>query len=219
MFGYVWMKLLEGRPRSYDRRMDRLSGGRVRAAKEQVAGRVPDGAEVLEIGCGAGELACLLAERGCRVEGFDLSGVMIEAAAERIEAEQLADRVTLQQMGVEGMDTLPEAAFDAVVSTLALSELSDDERRWALRHARRVLRPGGLLVLADEVVPRGGARRLLHAVARAPLAAMTAAFTGSGSRPLDDPAGQLTDAGFGVELEQRSDGDSFALVAARRASE
>jgi len=216
VFGYVWMKLLEGRPRSYDRRMDRLSGGRVTAAKEAVAWHVPRRSRVLEVGCGAGELACMLAERGCTARGFDLSPTMVEAAIERAERAGFADRVTAEVMGVEGMDALDEGAFDAVVSTLALSELSDDERRWTLRQARRVLRPGGLFVLADEVVPRGGARRLLHSVARAPVAAVTAAFTGSGSRALDDPAGQLTEAGFAVEIEERSEGGTFALVTARK---
>ena len=46
------MRLLEGRPRSCDRRMDRASGGRVQALKEAVAEEVPAGARVLEIGCG-----------------------------------------------------------------------------------------------------------------------------------------------------------------------
>ena len=60
MFSYVFMKILEGRPRSYDRRMDELSRGRVRAMKQAVAGEIPSGAHVLEVGCGTGELAALI---------------------------------------------------------------------------------------------------------------------------------------------------------------
>ena len=64
MFSYVFMKILEGRPRSYDRRMDELSRGRVRAMKQAVASEIPPGTHVLELGCGTGELAVLICARG-----------------------------------------------------------------------------------------------------------------------------------------------------------
>ena len=52
MFSYVFMRLLEGRPRSCDGGLDGAWGGRVQALKEAVAEEVPAGARVLEIGCG-----------------------------------------------------------------------------------------------------------------------------------------------------------------------
>ena len=84
MFSYVFMKILEMRPRSYDQQMDKISRGRVRAAKEAVAGEIPKGSHVLEIGCGTGELAGLMIQRGATVEGFDLSSSMIQTAKQRI---------------------------------------------------------------------------------------------------------------------------------------
>ena len=106
-------------------------------------------------------------------------------AARRIEEEELDGRLTLREMGVEGMDGLEEQSYGAVVSTLVLSELTDDERRYTLKHAFRVLEPGGLLVIADEVLPRSRAGRLLHAFTRVPVLAAT--YSGIGREHPPDP--------------------------------
>jgi demethylmenaquinone methyltransferase/2-methoxy-6-polyprenyl-1,4-benzoquinol methylase len=219
MFSYIFMKILETRPQSYDRRMDQLSGGRAAQIKQSVADAVPQGARVLEIGCGTGQLAAMLCEQGATVEGFDANPAMVAQARRRIEAESLQDKLAVREMGVEGMDTLPERSFSAAVSTLVLSELSDDERRYALRHARRLLEPGGRLIIADEVVPRTAGRRLLHAAVRAPLLAATYLASRSSTRPLADLRQELADAGFVLDREERSHGDAFALFVAHRPSE
>jgi demethylmenaquinone methyltransferase/2-methoxy-6-polyprenyl-1,4-benzoquinol methylase len=148
------MKILEMRPKSYDERIDRISRGRVRAIKEAVAGEVPEGSHVLEIGCGTGELAALIIERDCTVEGFDLSPSMVRVAEERIKTDNLNGKFSVRQVGVEAMDGFAGENFYSVVSTLVFSELNDDERRFALKHAARILRPGGSIVIADEVVPQ-----------------------------------------------------------------
>ncbi len=212
MFSYIFMKILEGRPRSYDKRMDKASRGKVRLAKEAVAGEIPEAAQVLEIGCGTGELASMLIARGATVNGFDASPAMVEVSLERIRDEGLKDRFSVQQMGVDGMDGLPGSSYDAVVSTLVFSELSEDERRFALKHSNRVLKPGGKLVIGDEVVPRTLMRRLLHTLVRMPMLAATYLVSQSSTHPIGDLAGELKAAGFTVEKESRSQGDSFALV-------
>lgn len=219
MLSYVFMKILEGRPASYDRRMEAVSRGRVRAMKQAVAAEVPSGTRVLEIGCGTGELGALLCARDARVEGFDRSPSMVAMARKRIETEGLAGRLECREMGVDGMDGLPDRAYGAVVSTLVLSELADDERRFALNHAFRVLEPGGILVIGDEVVPRSGGRRLVHALARAPLLAATYLVASAITRPIRDLPGELGEAGFSIHKEERSHGDAFALLVARRPRE
>ena len=216
MFSYVFMKLLELRPPSYDQRIDRVSGGHVRAVKEAIADEVPEGARVLEIGCGTGELASLLISRGATVDGFDLSPSMVEAVRKRIETEGLGEKLKVQQMGVEGMDAFPAGAYDAVVSTLVFSEFNDDERRFALKHSERILKPGGVIMIADEVLPRTKVRRILHALVRAPMLALTYLVTQASTKPIEDLAGEMVQAGFTVEREERSQGDSFALVIGRR---
>lgn len=210
------MKILEMRPKSYDERMDRLSRGRIRAIKEAVACEVPEGSQALEIGCGTGELAALIIGRGSRVEGFDLSPSMVRAAKERIKTDNLGDRFSVSQFGIEAMDGFADESFDSVVSMLVFSELNDDERRFALKHAARVLRAGGNIVVADEVVPQRPVHRLIHTVTRVPLLALTYLVSGKSTHPIDDLAGEIRGAGFTVEKEVRSHGDSFAIVVGRK---
>ena len=219
MLSYVFMKILESRPRSYDQRMDAVSRGRVLAMKRAVAAEVAPGTRVLEIGCGTGELGALLCERGATVEGFDRSPSMVEMARTRIASDGLEGRLECREMGVEGMDELPDRAYGAVVSTLVLSELSDDERRFAHRHAFRALEPGGLLVIVDEVRPRSRGRRLIHGLARAPVLAAAYLVAGATTRPIRDLAGELRSAGFTVEKEERSHGDATAMLVALRPDE
>ncbi len=216
MFSYVFMKILEMRPRSYDKRMDKVSKGRVRAVKEAVAIEIPEGSLVLEIGCGTGELASMLIERDCIVEGFDLSPSMIEVAKERIAAENLENRFKVVEMGVDGMDGLPMNHFDAVVSTLVFSELSDDERHFALKHAARVLKSDGLIVIADEVVPKTVFRRVIHSIIRLPMVSVTYLAANQSTRPIAELTVEITSAGFRIEKQKRSHGDAFAMIVASK---
>jgi len=213
------MKILEHRPPSYDRRIDKVSRGRVRAIKQAVATEISPGTHVLEIGCGTGELAVVLVSRGATVEGFDLSPAMVKMALKRIEALNLRDRLSVRHMGVDGMDALPALNYTAVVSTLVFSELTDGERRFALEHAFRVLKPGGRLVIADEVFPRTKGRRILHALARAPLLALTYLVSHTSTKPLADLSGEVAAAGFMIEKEVRSQGDALALLVASRSDD
>ncbi len=210
------MKILEMRPKSYDKRMDRVSRGRVRAIKEAVAQKVPEGSHVLEIGCGTGELAALIIARDCIVEGFDLSPSMVRVAEERIKTDNLRGKFSVRQIGIEAMDGFADENFDSIVSTLVFSELNDDERHFALKHGARILRPGGSIVIADEVVPQRVARRLIHAVTRLPLLALTYLVSGNSTHPIGDLAKEIGTAGFTVEKEVRSHGDSFAIVVGRK---
>jgi ubiquinone/menaquinone biosynthesis C-methylase UbiE len=216
MFSYVFMKVLEGRPPSYDQQMDRVSGGRVRVVKEAVVAELREDIHVLEIGCGTGELASMLIEGNRTVEGFDLSPSMISVARERIGCEGLQDKLKVRRMGVEGMDCYGAERFDAVVSTLVFSELNEMERGYALRQASRVLKPLGMLVIADEVIPVRWANRAVHTVVRAVALAGTYLVTGRSTHPIDDLAGEIQAAGFRVEREERSHGDAMSIVIAHK---
>jgi len=206
------MKILEGRPRSYDRRMDAISRGRIRSVKEDIVREIPQGARVLEMGCGTAELASMLASSGAAVTAFDPSPAMIEVARERVNREEIGDRLTIKHMGVEGMDGFPSGHYDAVVSTLVLSELSDQERRFALTHAKRVLKPEGIIVIGDEVIPRKALPRILQALFRLPLLLLTYLVSRNTTRPIADLTGELKSAGFAINKEIRTQGDAFALV-------
>jgi len=212
MFSYVFMKILERRPKSYDRLMDKADRGQIRAAKERVCGLVPKDAGVLEIGCGTGELASMIIGAGSVVDGFDVSPSMLGAARERIIKEGLGGKFTLRRMGVDGMDEFPDKAYDVVVSTLVFSEFTDDERRYALFHSQRVLKPGGMLIIADEVKPDVRALRVLHNAIRTPMVLVTYLISSSSTKPLENIREEIEGAGFMVEMEEKSHARAFVII-------
>ena len=107
-------------------------------------------ARVLELGTGTGETA--LRVRAGQPDavwvGIDASEAMLARARERIPDADLRHR-RLE-------DELPEGRFDLVVSALAVHHLDGAGKRDLFSRVARVLRPGGLFVLGDVVVPPPG---------------------------------------------------------------
>ena len=99
--------------------------------------RVPAGARVLDVCCGTGHLAGLLAARGYRVTGVDLSGDMIRYARENVPGAEFlcGDAAAIRLPG----------PFEAAVSTFDslnhILELADLEA--AFRNTAAAMRPGG----------------------------------------------------------------------------
>jgi SAM-dependent methyltransferase len=102
------------------------------------------GATILDVGCGRGRHARILAAKGYDVTGVDLSENALRTARRRAEREGV--EVTFRQ---EDMRDLPfEAAFDGVVNlftTFGYFEDDADHQR-AVDAMARALRPGGWLV-------------------------------------------------------------------------
>ncbi len=220
MSTYVYMRILESAPKRYDTGIRLLSLGGVDAMYEEVAAAATrpgsdTAPRVLEIGCGTGNLTLALAGRGASVTAVDQSAEMLEVAQEKTAA--LGDQVALVEMAaVEVGDRFEDGSFDAVASSLALSEMSGDERLYVLRAARRVLRPGGRLVVADEVRPTNLAARAARAVARFPLALITYLFTQTSTSAIPDLPGLVRDAGFTIESERHLARAGVGLVVATR---
>ena len=97
-----------------------------------------------------------------------------------------------------------------------LSELTVEERAFALAQAYRLLEPGGLLLLADEVVPQRALRRALYTAVRVPLALLTYLLTQTTTRALADLSQQVERAGFVIQSYRLNRLHSFATVVARR---
>jgi len=217
MFGYVYMKILESQPRRYDYGIALLSLGQSeRARKRLVADNVNPGNRVLDLGCGTGTAAILAARAGARVTGFDISAPMLAVAREKAVAASLADRIEFIEMGISGMERFADVSFDVVMSTLAFSELSRDEQTYALDHAFRVLRCGGVLAIADEARPASAGKRLLHTIARIPLLTLTFAFTQTTTHAVERLTERVYKAGFSVDTEERTMINSFLYLVARK---
>ena len=217
MSSYVFMKVLESRARRYDRGIALISLGQSEKARRRlVADNVRQGARVLEIGCGTGTAAILAARGGADVLGFDVSADMLAVAREKVKAARLEDRIRLVEMGVSGMDRLADRSFDLVMATLVFSELSPEEQAYALRHARRTLRDGGRLAIADEARPEGLVKRALHRVVRFPLTVATFVLTQTTTSAVEGLCDLVRVAGFRVDVEERAALDSFLYLVAVR---
>jgi demethylmenaquinone methyltransferase/2-methoxy-6-polyprenyl-1,4-benzoquinol methylase len=215
MSSLALMRWLESAPDRYDAGMRAITLGRVtrlHSAAARAAGTTP-GSRVLEIGCGTGAVTERLVEQGARVTALDQSPEMLERARRRL-ADAAPSSVQWLERTASEIDALPAASYDVVVSSLCFSDMSDDERRFTLREAARVLRPGGTLVVADEVIPRRLGQRLLHALLRVPQAIVGWLLSGATSHPLADLAGQIRAASFTVSGEQRWLLGSLGLVIA-----
>lgn len=106
------------------------------------------GQRILELAAGPGDVGLLLAELvapGGSVLMTDGAEPMVEVARARVEARGLADLVEVKPMEAEWID-LPAASVDAVACRWGYMLLADPDA--GLRETRRVLKPGGRLVLA-----------------------------------------------------------------------
>lgn len=199
MSSLALMRWLEAAPDRYDAGMRVVTLGRAERAHAWVAAAAArPAARVLEIGCGTGALTERLAAAGARVVAADQNPEMIERAQARLAAAGLLDGVELVERTAAESDALAAESCDAVVATFVLSEMSHAERLHFLRTARKLLRGDGVLVIADEVVPRTSAQRLLHRLLRAPQALLGWLLAGSVSRPVRDLPGELAASGFAV---------------------
>jgi ubiquinone/menaquinone biosynthesis C-methylase UbiE len=154
-----------GAPRLYDAFVDLFFFGRRRATFRALiaAAGVKPGQRVLDVGCGTGYFARLLARAvgpAGLVVGVDASPEMIAHATRKAGR---AGHGRFRVGTAEALD-FPAAHFDVVVSSLMLHHLPEDLRVPALGEMRRVLRPGGTLLVAEARLPRGRGWRLLARV-------------------------------------------------------
>jgi ubiquinone/menaquinone biosynthesis C-methylase UbiE len=102
------------------------------------------GARVLDVACGTGNLAIPLARQGCVVTGVDIAANLLVQARERASAEGL--NVTFDEGDAEALP-YPNASFDAVVSMFGAMFAPRPEV--VASELARVLRPGGPLAMAN----------------------------------------------------------------------
>ncbi|QLY28231.1 class I SAM-dependent methyltransferase [Nocardia huaxiensis] len=103
------------------------------------------GARIVDVATGTGLLAFAAAERGTEVQALDFSAAMIDRVRARAEAKGVTDLVAVVGDG----QALPygDDTFDAGFSMFGLMFFPDRARGFA--ELRRVLRPGGIAVVAS----------------------------------------------------------------------
>lgn len=133
---------------------------------ERFAGREPDQrllrlvesyeeparVRVLDLGCAAGRNTVVLAQRGFDVHAVDSSRAMVERTRQRV-AKVLGPAAAQERVRVGRMDSLAEhgsGSFDLIVA-LGVYHNATCREEWerALSETERILRPGGLVLVAS----------------------------------------------------------------------
>ena len=160
--------------------------------------------DTLEVGIGTG-LNLPFYPANVRLTGIDFSQAMLSGA--RTRARGRAQPVELEQADAEALP-FPNASFDTVVSTFALCAIPDDRR--ALAEMQRVLRPGGLLLLADHIAGRYAAVRAIQRVLE------VFSIPVAGEHFLRRPFNFVRADGFEIERQQRFNLGIVERIAARK---
>jgi SAM-dependent methyltransferase len=140
--------ILIGNAVLYDKLSRLLLGPFLARIAADVAAVTPDGARVLEVGCGPGHLSTRMAHHGFDVTGLDLDPAMIARA--RANADRLGDgdqRRPSFLVGDVAALAFPDRSFDLVVSTLSMHHWADPTA--GLAEIGRVLRPGARALVWD----------------------------------------------------------------------
>ena len=137
----------------------------------------PGGGVVADLGCGTGRALLPLVRRGWRGLAVDLSAGMLDVVQQKADADGLDVECLRANLVELGPDFVADASVDhalCLFSTLGMVR-GRANRRTALGHVRRVLKPGGRLVLHAHNLwwnlrDPGGPWWVLRSVARAALA-------------------------------------------------
>jgi SAM-dependent methyltransferase len=159
------------------------------------------GRRVLDLGCGSGSNACLLAARGATVWAMDISLDLLTLTARRAGLDAVTPHVRPVRGSAHAIP-LADRSIDVVFGNAVLHHLSLD---LAAREVRRVLVPGGRAVFREPIRNSRLAatlRRLVpyqqpdvspfeHPLRDAEVAAFAAAFDESRRRDFELPATRL----------------------------
>jgi ubiquinone/menaquinone biosynthesis C-methylase UbiE len=199
------LRLYEKEAPKYDRQMRFFEWLLFGNGREWVCSQAEG--EVLEIAVGTGRNLPYYPD-GVRLSGVELSPAMLEIA--RTRARELGREIDLRVGDAQALE-FPDESFDSVVCTLSLCTIPDD--RAAVAEVRRVLRPGGRLLLLEHVrsplLPIRTAERLLE-----PLMLRFEA-----DHLTREPLEHLRAEGFAIERLERSKLGIVERVAARKPAE
>ncbi|MGD6851761.1 MAG: class I SAM-dependent methyltransferase [Candidatus Bathyarchaeia archaeon] len=131
---------------SYDRAGGRIhSGPEKEAWRAYIAKEIPAGKlNVLDVGCGTGEISLLMAAMGHKVTGIDISEKMMQKGIAKAQEMGLAIDFRSGDAEHTGFDA---DSFDVVICRFLLWTLPNPQG--ALNEWHRILRPGGRVLIID----------------------------------------------------------------------
>lgn len=216
MSTYILMKILETAPGRYDKGIRILTLGRLGKAYDRLTSHIRKGQKILDLGCGTGALTIRAAQKAAKVKGIDINSQMLEIAQNRAAEANLAQNVELCEMGVAELGGEESESYDIVMSGLCFSELTEDELLYTLREAKRILKPEGLLLIADEVRPKSISKMILNWLIRIPLVTITYLITQTTTKAVKNLPEKVEKAGLAIQSIKLSKIEDFIELVGRR---
>ena len=138
------------------------------ALKDQLTAAFARSHKVLDVGCGTGRDLSFLLGNGKDAYGLDPSREMLAAAHQALGARGLSSEGRLFVGALPDLSQFAESEFDGVLCSAVLMHLPEEELFDAVYALRRVLRPGGTLLVSvpvtrsdvDPITRRDGGGRL-----------------------------------------------------------
>jgi ubiquinone/menaquinone biosynthesis C-methylase UbiE len=125
----------------------RLFDPQLAEARQVTVDLIPEGASVMDIACGTGQLCFALKERkNCQVVGLDLSLRMLEFARKTNPLEEM----TFMHGDATDLSVFADQSFDCATMLMLVHELARSQQILVLKEALRVARKG---IIIDAVAP------------------------------------------------------------------
>ena len=213
---YILMKILESTPSRYDRGISILTLGKLDESYDRLIAHVQKRERVLDIGCGTGRLTLKAALKGAMVKGIDINAQMLEIAQKRVVEATLSKTVELSEMGVAELENEESNSYDIVMSGLCFSELTENEIKYTLNEVKRILKPDGLLLIADEVKPKSISKRFLHGFIKILLMIVTYLITQNTTHAVQGLPEKIKAIGLKLESVRLNRGENFMELIAKK---
>ena len=108
---------------------------------QRILNGIKPGMHLLEIGCGTGIDAVLLAKNGIKVTSTDISPEMIKITSQKAVNENLTDLIKTELLDADNLDKLDGNLFDGIISNFNALNYINDLNKFAL-NAHKLLNPG-----------------------------------------------------------------------------
>jgi len=216
---YILMKTLESAPSRYDQGIHILTLGKLDKIYKHLTSCIKKGQKVLDLGFGTGALTLRAAQKGAKVKGIDINPQMLEIAQKQAIKKNLIQNIELCEMGVAELGSEESESYDVVISGLCFSELSEDELIYTLKEVKRILKPGGFLLIADEVRPKSISKRILNGIIRYPLIIITYLITQTTTKTVKNLPEMIEETGLLVESVRLSKMENFIDLVCRKPEE